>query len=130
MQLKDKNYPNLRLVIGIAGKARSGKDTVAGALVNELCTRGEKVHIHSLAMNLKQQCADALHIDIDVFYASKYKELFRPLLQWWGTDYRRNESLNELHQRYHLNGGPEHSNDYWIDSLCATARFDATVHYS
>jgi hypothetical protein len=52
---------------------------------------------------LKQEAADATGIPISNFYDRKVKEHYRPLLQWWGTEYRRNEAI----------GG---DNAYWTKS--------------
>ena len=72
------------ILIGISGKKRSGKDTLATAI---------KVHttllIHKIAFAdaLKKEVAAALGITVQEL--ERDKDFYRPILQWWGTDYRR-----------------------------------------
>lgn len=92
-------------VIGIAGKAKAGKTTLANAIREHLvfcpydfiiCT------VLSLADPLKDECALATQLPRAWFDDPTYKETLRPLMQWWGTEFRRNPFLG---------GQPS----YWID---------------
>jgi hypothetical protein len=69
-------------VIGIAGKKRHGKDTFGEMLAKHL---GGKVF--RFADELKREVSLALSVSIPVI--EENKEVFRPILQWWGTEFRR-----------------------------------------
>lgn len=97
--------------VGIAGYKRSGKDTVAKILIEEL----ENVNVHAirraLADALKEECASMMSREINraaELYADKYdfevpskeefftrmnsdeyKETYRLLMQFWGTEWAR-----------------------------------------
>lgn len=95
--------------IGLTGSARSGKDLVAMALHEHIWQYGEErvaVHVAPLADNVKWECAQATGLQRHLFDDPKHKEVLRPLLQWWGTEFRRNPRLG---------GHP----GYWIDGLMA-----------
>ena len=81
--------------IGITGKAGAGKDTLASAIMANKRLQEDGVTFVRLAYAdlLKQEAADATGIPISNFYDRKVKEHYRPLLQWWGTEYRRNEAI-------------------------------------
>ena len=81
--------------IGITGKAGAGKDTFASAIMENPKLIKDHVYFVRLAYAdlLKQEAADATGISISNFYDRKVKEHYRPLLQWWGTEYRRNEAI-------------------------------------
>lgn len=81
------------LIIGLAGKKQSGKDTFC-KLATAMC----KVSCFHLAFadSLKLEVAEAL--DISVEEIERNKSLYRPMLQWFGTEFRR--TVN--------------SDDYWI----------------
>lgn len=87
----------VNFVIGITGKAGSGKDTFAEMLMEGQanCRRA------GLADALKSDIAGLLNCDPQLFYAqSKTKEALRPLLQQYGDA-----------QKY------LHGNDYWSQRL-------------
>jgi Phosphomevalonate kinase len=69
-------------LIGIAGKKRAGKDTLGKFIIEE--TNGIRI---AFADALKDEVCQILHINFDQL--EKDKELYRPLLQWWGTEWRR-----------------------------------------
>lgn len=97
------------IVIGIAGKARVGKTTLAHAIYDYVTHEAELegyalVGIYSLAGALKKECAEATGLDIINFDDPAVKETLRPLMQWWGTEFRRNPLL----------GG---DNDYWVNRV-------------
>lgn len=89
--------------IGITGKAGAGKDTLAQAIMSCKLLLNDGFHFRRLAYAdlLKKEAADATGIPIENFYNRDVKEHYRPLLQWWGTEYRRNEAI----------GG---DNEYWL----------------
>ena len=72
------------LIIGIAGKKHSGKDTFAKMVCWYLNYTHSVIHF---ADALKEECARMLHEDVKTIEANK--EVFRPMLQWYGTEYRR-----------------------------------------
>ena len=73
-------------LIGITGYKQSGKDTLAREIMYRMAPRFSVRH--SFADALKREVADALGISVDEI--ERNKALFRPILQWWGTDWRRN----------------------------------------
>jgi hypothetical protein len=98
------------IVVGIAGKKRSGKDTVAQMLVDLAEHKGIKAVRRAFADALKEECAKLLVQEFDNFYKGYYspemerielerilkemnqdetKEQYRLLLQWWGTEFKR-----------------------------------------
>lgn len=84
------------IVIGIAGKAKSGKTTVAKAVKDHLMFTA---HHHTLSVilsfadPLKDECAAATGLPREWFDTPPYKENLRVLMQWWGTEFRRNPVL-------------------------------------
>ena len=74
-------------LIGITGKKRSGKDTVAGFIKQLASQKGLASCSAGFADALKQEVAQACGVTVD--FIEENKELFRPILQWWGTDFRR-----------------------------------------
>lgn len=72
-------------IIGISGKKKSGKDTIA----NIICAMNDGVNIkYAFATELKKEVAHACNCSVT--FIDTNKDLFRPILQWWGTEYRRN----------------------------------------
>lgn len=82
------------ILIGISGKKKSGKDTVADILATKLGLSFEKF---AFAGPLKQEVAKAC--GVTVAYIEEHKTHFRPILQWWGTEFRRRL----------------HGENYWIE---------------
>jgi hypothetical protein len=72
------------VIIGISGKKQSGKDTVADIILNNSPLLGSKV---GFALSLKLEIAKACGVDFE--FIENNKPVFRPMLQWWGTDFRR-----------------------------------------
>lgn len=90
-------------IIGIAGNARSGKDTIGQNFVKILADQGIKAKTFSFADELKKSVDGFLReqIGISAFTEDdKEKELIRPFLVFWGTDVMR--KIN---------------NDIWVDKL-------------
>lgn len=98
------------VALGVTGPARVGKDTIS-KLVKETLEQSYnyRVAIMPLAGALKDECAETLGIHRSWFDDPKYKEHLRPLMQWWGTEYRRNEAL----------GGDDM---YWCDFVAQKAQ--------
>ena len=89
-------------MVGVAGYARSGKDTFAHALVE-----GAGFTRRALADAIKEDVARFLGIAVEE--VERRKDDLRHLLKWYGTEWRRREC-----------GG-----DYWIDRLERWLRKDS-----
>jgi len=79
-------------ILGVAGPARSGKDTFADALVEVFLERKIKCQKTSFAEQLKVECRDILmtYLGINSFTNDdEEKNIIRPLLVTWGTHVRR-----------------------------------------
>jgi hypothetical protein len=72
-------------IIGFTGYKQSGKDTTAGEL-RKLLLPKSVVQVN-FADALKQEVARACGVAVDCINANK--AAYRPLLQVWGTEYRR-----------------------------------------
>ena len=86
------------MIIGISGKKRSGKDTIF-KLIKEL--NGILPLRAAFGDQIKEEVAEVTGVDVD--HIEENKEHFRPMLQWWGADFRR-----------HYNG-----ESYWLDKMLA-----------
>lgn len=74
-------------LIGLVGKKQSGKDTVCGMII-ESSPRLAPARL-AFADCLKEEVAAATGKSIlDI---NQQKDRFRPILQWWGTEFRRHE---------------------------------------
>lgn len=82
-------------IIGIAGKKRAGKDSLAMML----SLRFENSITYSFAKPLKQEVARAMGTTVE--YIDCHKDNFRLILQGWGTDYRRKL----------------YGNDFWVHKM-------------
>ena len=103
---------NKKLIIGIGGCARAGKDTFASILEAKLKANGRTVKKIALATPLKTDCVEFLanHLKIDAYtQVSSEKNLIRPMLVWYGDAQRK------------LTGGR-----YWIDK--AASAIEAVPH--
>ena len=89
------------MIIGITGKKKSGKDTFFKAL----SAHNANMVRYSLADDLKDEVSVACGCTVE--FIAENKDLFRPMLQWWGTEFRR-ICFGE---------------DYWVKKL--TARIEA-----
>lgn len=84
------------LILGLAGKAKSGKDTFiecARKIINNPIQR------IAFADALKEEVSKATGYSVETI--NIHKDMFRPILQWWGTDFRRKF----------------HGTNYWIEKL-------------
>jgi len=84
------------IILGIAGKKQSGKDTFADYIIQN--ARGLVAKMH-LSDPLKDEVAQLLSIPRQRI--DNEKTYFRPLLQWYGTEWKRRQF----------------GNDYWIKKL-------------
>ena len=82
-------------IIGIVGKMQSGKDTFFDYAAHSL-PEARRV---AFADELKSEVATATGYDVAAI--NELKSIFRPVLQWWGTDFRRQLC----------------SPNYWLDRL-------------
>lgn len=73
------------VLVGVTGLKRSGKDT----LVNFVKNHSQGIARVAFADPLKEEVAKALGVTVPFIEANK--ELFRPILQWWGTEWRRGQ---------------------------------------
>ena len=89
------------MIIGISGKKRSGKDTVYELI--RMLKQGDGVYPLRAAFGdqIKEEVAGVTGVDLD--HIEEHKERFRPMLQWWGADFRR-----------HYKG-----ENYWLDKMLA-----------
>lgn len=78
--------PSRKLIIGLVGLKRSGKDTLFEILKEEF---PEAVRV-AYADALKEEFAAALGITVAEIEADKPR--FRLGLQWWGTEWRRHST--------------------------------------
>lgn len=90
------------LIIGIAGGKGEGKDTVAQMIIDRFPLDSVRIAFaDSLKMEVARACGMRL-IDIE-----NDKQKYRPILQWWGTEFRRSQDdqywiirLNKKVSRY------------------------------
>ena len=83
------------MIIGITGKKKSGKDTFFKALLET----NKNLVRYSFADDLKDEVSVACGCSVE--FIAENKDLFRPMLQWWGTEFRRTC----------------YGEDYWIKKL-------------
>lgn len=85
-------------IYGLAARMHHGKDTFYGFVA------GQYKHVYRVAFAdaLKHEVAAACEVTVE--FIEQNKETFRPILQWWGTDFRRK-----------LFG-----DDYWLRKLAVT----------
>jgi len=74
------------MIIGVSGKKRSGKDTVF-SMIDAITAHEVRTTRTAFGDQIKQEVADAMNIAADDIDADK--ERFRPLLQFWGAEFRR-----------------------------------------
>jgi hypothetical protein len=97
-------------LIAFTGYKQSGKDTAASVLIEHL--HPQPCYQVNFADALKEEVAHACGVSIG--YINAHKTAFRTMLQWWGTDFRR-----QLHDE-----------QYWIAKWVArAARVPANARY-
>ncbi len=74
------------ILVGLVGKKQSGKDTVAGVL-HRLSPFGLNYQRIAFADEIKLELANLTGGNVQ--HIESHKEEVRPLLQFWGTEYRR-----------------------------------------
>jgi hypothetical protein len=94
-------HPDSR-IIGLRGPKRVGKNYTAGLIRGLLKPNHYVFGDLGFADALKEEVAQALNVSIEVLNGP-LKETFRPILQWWGTEFRRNL----------------YGENYWVDKLKA-----------
>jgi hypothetical protein len=77
------------IIIGIAGKMHSGKDTLCDIIRNECAVKTVRI---AFADALKLEVARATGTTVD--YINIHKPQFRTVLQWWGSDFRRKDDVD------------------------------------
>jgi len=82
------------ILIGLLGHKQHGKDSVFAAL-RQIEPTAQRI---AFADPLYEEVADACNVTVEFIKA--HKEVFRPMMQWWGTEFRRGIGGND---------------DYWID---------------
>jgi hypothetical protein len=85
-------------LIGLSGKKGSGKDTVCAIIKQEFPHL--RVQRLAFADPLKMEVAGVLGVPVADVDAKK--ALFRGMLQWWGTEWRRGQNdlywINQMHE--------------------------------
>jgi len=77
------------LLLGFTGKKQAGKNYIANKVSDILTKQGYTSVIEiAFADALKNEVCHAVGITRETLETNK--EVFRPLLQWWGTEFRRN----------------------------------------
>lgn len=84
------------ILIGITGKKYAGKTTLANLI--QKATTAKTIQI-AFADAVKEEVAKACGVTVEQI--EQNKQQFRPILQWWGTDFRRKMQRD----------------DYWIQEL-------------
>lgn len=122
-------------VIGLTGRARSGKDTVARLIIEEL--EGQRVTREGFADRLKLSAARLFHPDYDVEQALEWCETVKTEGRLgvsvdfpWGHESVGSCTGREFLQRY---GTESHRDvfgaDFWIDAVLPVAYRTSDSHY-
>lgn len=75
---------NNPLLIGISGKKLAGKDALCSALSRQYGAKCKRI---AFADALKHEVSIACNVSLG--FIETHKAQFRPVLQWWGTDFKR-----------------------------------------
>lgn len=99
-------------LIGIHGKAGSGKDTICAYLAENY----QNVYREAFADSLKATCAAAFGVPLSYFYDLDMKEIINP---YWGVSYRKMAQYlgTELFRNNIDSLIPEGRSDFWIRRL-------------
>ena len=87
-------------VLALCGGKRNGKDTASTLLLALLAEKGIEAKRFALADTLKVEVALAFHVSLREI--EENKDFFRPILQVWGTEFRRKYQNND---------------NYWVEQL-------------
>jgi hypothetical protein len=82
-------------IVAISGKLYSGKTSLAKNLEQTNPIFGRAALAHALKQDICRLCG------VNMEYLNEHKDLFRPVLQWYGTEYRRKVE----------------GDDYWVKRL-------------
>lgn len=97
------------IIFGLGFKARRGKDEFANALTEAQNELNIEVYRVAFADSLKDEVYDMVlkpnNISRKNLDDASTKEYFRPLLQWWGTEFRRELNIPEY----------KGNQNYWVD---------------
>ena len=89
-------------IIGIAGKKQSGKDSLYLECKKQLGNTATRLAFGDIVkLEVANTCKFLDDVEETLAFIESNKSRFRPLLQWWGTEYRRELS----------------GESYWIDSM-------------
>jgi len=113
---------NKRKLIGLAGLARSGKDTFAEYLSQALHFEGNGFfHKYAFADPLKRSASEMFGIELSVFYGGDEREKIDP---HWGI------SPREMLQKLGTEGGREiFGHDLWIKRAAYVYKKDSKQHF-
>lgn len=75
-------------IIGITGNKKHGKTEVAKIVQKHL----QGTVIINFADAVKEEIAQACGVTVK--HIDENKDMFRPILQWWGTDFRRSQNVD------------------------------------
>lgn len=86
-------------IISLSGKKQSGKNEVA-KIIQSLTPLwcAEIAYADALKSEVAFACGQSV-TEVNI-----YKEVFRPILQWWGTDFRRKFQEQDLYWIHRLDG--------------------------
>lgn len=102
---------NIYQIIGLTGEAGSGKTTIAFELADQYKINGYQVEVINFADALKEDLSTMLDIPLHHFYINgPIKESLRPIMQWYGTEFCRNETLGLLLSK-------DFHNNYWVSRM-------------
>lgn len=80
---RDVTAPALPVIIGLSGRKYAGKDETCRAIDATV----HEVHRIAFGDGVKRELAAAC--DVSSEFVEQHKSKFRPGLQWWGTEWRR-----------------------------------------
>jgi len=117
----------MKKIIGIAGNARSGKDTV-GHMIRDIClSQGKNAKVVSFAAALRDEldsfCMTQLGISAHTTDDLE-KKIIRPLLVCWGTEIRRAQAEN-----YWIEALKQSMNDEKTYYIITDLRFSNELHW-
>ena len=118
-------------MIGIAGFARTGKDSLASMIKSLLEKDSHKCKISSFAQHLKKDLDSFLQsrLGISAFTEdSKEKEIIRPLLVCWGTEVIRNK-INKDHWIEKMHSACVTNNLQGLKTIIPDVRFQNEVEW-